>query len=504
MSRTAILAIRIIADAAGAQRGLTQTTTGLGKLEAAASKATRVAVPALAGIGAAAYKATQDASDLAESTNAVGKVFGDNAGIIESFGDSSARAVGLSKTAFQELATGTGSLLTNMGQSTREAADNTVILAQRAADMASVYNVDVSQALSAVNAGLRGESEPLRALGITLSDNAVKAQAMAMGLYDGSGALDSSARAAATQALILEQSASVAGDFSDTSDGLANRQRIAAATMADVSAQLGTALIPYMETAVGLFQAAVEWVSNNTTTVAVLTGVIAGLSAAVITVNAAFKVYRTVQLVTQSATLRSIATTVAYRAVILAVRVGMLAWAAAQWALNVAMSANPIGLVILAIAGLIALVVLAWKRSETFRNVVTALGKALANMARSGIDAVSRGFSTLVGWIRSAWDWASRLIGKVGELLSKLNPLKGIGSLFGRSVALAAGGPQPVAGLSTYAADTAPTSSRNTGPVLIQIQAGDPWSTARAVKRELAALDITAGRPVGAAQAVAW
>jgi O-antigen/teichoic acid export membrane protein len=42
--------------------------------------------------------------------------------------------------------------------------------------------------------------------------------------------------------------------------------------------------------------------------------------------------------------------------------------AAAQWLLNAAMEANPIGLIIVAMVALVALFVLLWKHSETFRH----------------------------------------------------------------------------------------------------------------------------------------
>lgn len=57
------------------------------------------------------------------------------------------------------------------------------------------------------------------------------------------------------------------------------------------------------------------------------------------------------------------------------------AWTAVQWLLNAAMSANPIGLVVLAIAALVAAFVLAWKKSETFRKIVTAVFEAVKKTA---------------------------------------------------------------------------------------------------------------------------
>lgn len=64
------------------------------------------------------------------------------------------------------------------------------------------------------------------------------------------------------------------------------------------------------------------------------------------------------------------------------------AWAAAQWLLNAAMDANPIGLVVVAIAALVAGLVLAYKHSETFRNIVNAAFNAIRSVVLVVINFV--------------------------------------------------------------------------------------------------------------------
>jgi hypothetical protein len=58
------------------------------------------------------------------------------------------------------------------------------------------------------------------------------------------------------------------------------------------------------------------------------------------------------------------------------------AWAAAQVLLNIALTANPIGLIIVAIAALVAGLIIAYKKSETFRNIVKGAFDAIAAAAR--------------------------------------------------------------------------------------------------------------------------
>jgi phage-related protein len=57
------------------------------------------------------------------------------------------------------------------------------------------------------------------------------------------------------------------------------------------------------------------------------------------------------------------------------------AWAAAQWALNAAMTANPIGIIVVAIAALVAGFIYLWNNSEAFRNFWIGLWEAIKTAA---------------------------------------------------------------------------------------------------------------------------
>jgi hypothetical protein len=66
---------------------------------------------------------------------------------------------------------------------------------------------------------------------------------------------------------------------------------------------------------------------------------------------------------------------------VIAVSKAMKMAAAAQWLLNAAMDANPIFLVIAAIAALVAVIIILWKKNETFRRLVTAVWGAIKTAA---------------------------------------------------------------------------------------------------------------------------
>lgn len=85
----------------------------------------------------------------------------------------------------------------------------------------------------------------------------------------------------------------------------------------------------------------------------------------------------------------------------LAYKVALTVSAAAQWLLNSAMLANPIGAVVLVIAALVAGFVLAYKKSETFRAIVTAAWNGI----KAAASAVGKWFTdTLWPWIKGVWD----------------------------------------------------------------------------------------------------
>ena len=197
-------------------------------------------VPVVAGM----TKMVMASSDLSESVNAVNVVFEDAADIILDFGKTSSYAVGLANSEFNQLATTTGAFLQNVGFDAAGAAEETIKLTQRAADLASVFNTDVSQALNAIQSGLKGEFNPLETFGVKLNAAAIEARALAMGLADSTGALNDSAKATAALALIYEQTAKVHGDFVNTSDEVANSTRIAKAELENLSAMFGDELIP--------------------------------------------------------------------------------------------------------------------------------------------------------------------------------------------------------------------------------------------------------------------
>lgn len=222
------------------------------------------------------------ASDLGESVNAVNKVFDSASEKVQQWGRDNANAIGLSTRAFNQMATPLGSMLKNQGLNLDQVTQHTIKLTERAADMASVFNTDVTDALVAIQAGLRGEQDPLERYGVSLSAVAVEARAMADSHKTSTSQLTNQEKALARLNIIYDQTADTAGDFRDTSDGLANSQRIATATIEDAKAKIGTAFIPVMTQAAQVSGQLADVIASLPPGVLTVTATIGGLAAALL------------------------------------------------------------------------------------------------------------------------------------------------------------------------------------------------------------------------------
>jgi hypothetical protein len=130
---------------------------------------------------------------------------------------------------------------------------------------------------------------------------------------------------------------------------------------------------------------------------------------------------------------RDTVVTLAHTAAEKAAAVAAKVFAAGQWLVNAALTANPIGLVVVGVAALVAGFVLAYKKSETFRSIVNKVWDVLKKFI---------GFTPLgmlidqFDHVKDAVQW---LLDKLGALGDKLKNLPGAGVL-GKIPGFARGG----------------------------------------------------------------
>lgn len=106
-------------------------------------------------------------------------------------------------------------------------------------------------------------------------------------------------------------------------------------------------------------------------------------------------------------TVKDKAATAAHAVTTTASTVATKAAAAGQWLLNAALSANPIGLVVVAVAALVAGLILAYNKSETFRNIVDKAMGAVKTSVGAVVDLIE----AIASGVQKAIDKAPNMAG---------------------------------------------------------------------------------------------
>lgn len=298
-----------------------------------------------------AVKSSIDAaSDLAETQSKVKVIFGQSAAAIETFAATADRALGQSKQQAMDAAATFAIFGKSAGLSGQGLVQFSTKMVTLAGDLASFSNTSPEDAIVAISAALRGESEPIRRYGVLLDDATLRAEAMRLGITKtNKEALTPQQRVLAAQSQILKQTTLAQGDFARTADGVANKSRIQRAEIANTSAEIGTKLLPAYSKFLDVGLKVINFLAANID--------IFGPLAAVIGVVVA-----------------------------------------AQWAWNIAMTANPIGLIIVGIAALVAAIVWIATKTTWFQTGW--------NKSWGAIKAVALGF----------WNWIKNLPSMIGRL----------------------------------------------------------------------------------------
>ena len=188
--------------------------------------------------------AISDAGDLEQSIGAVDSVFKSSAEQVHQWAQVSATSLGISENAYNELASVLGASLKNGGTSVDELAGKTNDLIALGADLASMYGGSTKEAIEAISAALRGETDPIERYGISINDAALSARALELGIHKTGGAFTTQQKQLLTQKLLFEQSTDAQGNFNRESDTYAHKVQVAQASWENFRAELGSAVLP--------------------------------------------------------------------------------------------------------------------------------------------------------------------------------------------------------------------------------------------------------------------
>ena len=122
------------------------------------------------------------ASSLQEVQNVVDVTFGESAEVINEFARGAGEAFGMAELQAKQYAGTLGAMLNSMGLSSEAVLEMSQSLVRLTGDTASFYNLSHEEMLTKIRAGLAGEIEPLRQLGINMSIANLEAYALSQGI----------------------------------------------------------------------------------------------------------------------------------------------------------------------------------------------------------------------------------------------------------------------------------------------------------------------------------
>ena len=253
-------------------------------------------IAAVKGVADFVGKSVDSFAELEDATAAAGVVFGDSMQTIIAQSENAARTMGMSKKEVIDAANTFGTMGKSAGLAGNDLAGFSTQMTQVAADLASFKGGSPEEAVLAVGAAMRGETEPIRRYGVLLDDATLRSRALKLGLIETTKeGLTPQQKVLAAQAEILAQTTDAQGDFARNSESTANVAKTLAAESANLSAELGEKLAPAIiqaqKAGIGLLQ----WATDNQAVLVPLIGTLGVVTAGVLGFVAAGKAMEAVK-----------------------------------------------------------------------------------------------------------------------------------------------------------------------------------------------------------------
>lgn len=438
---------RIIIDTLLDSHGLEQ---GLGSIDKIATKGLKIftgavvaAGTALSGLGVAGIKL---ASDLEEVQNVVDVTFGDNAKVINEWAKEAKTAFGMSELSAKQFNGTMGAMLKSMGLNSDEVLNMSTSMVGLAADFASFYNLEHEEAFNKIRAGISGETEPLKQLGINMSVANLEAYALTQGITKQYKEMSQAEQATLRYNYLMSAGADAQGDFARTSDSLANQMRVAKLNMQELGSEIGQLLLPVAQEAVTKFNELggqlKEALSSPEMQESILK-IADGLSELIETVaeliskwlpkiiegfawmvdNADGIAAGIIGIGTAMLTLNVVNMILGVVGAFKKAKKAQEGLTVAQWLYNAAVAANPIGIFIALIVGLVAAIVYLWNTNDGFRDAVISAWNAIKDagiavwewLVKFFTEDIPAAWQVVVDFFQGIPEWFGELWSKVTD-----------------------------------------------------------------------------------------
>lgn len=164
-------------------------------------------------------------------------------------------------------------LTTSFGMASDKAYVLSKNLTQLGYDLASLKNIPVAESFTKIQAAISGELEPIRRLGVDISNARLQQELLNLGYSQSVSTLSQADKAVLRYIAIMKQTTDAQGDFARTLSSPANMIRILQAQLNSLARTVGSLLYPALKSILPPLIAAVELVKELVTGIASLMGV---------------------------------------------------------------------------------------------------------------------------------------------------------------------------------------------------------------------------------------
>jgi hypothetical protein len=205
------------------------------------------------------------ASNLNETLSKTDAVLGDASTGVKKFADDMASKFGLVKSETLDIASGIGGLGKGLGGlSGKGLEDFAVKFTKLAADLSSFKNIGFAEAGKALQIGLSGEqSDQLKQLGVVMTEDTIKAFALANGIAKQGEELSNQQKVMARAGVISKALADANGDLDKTAGGAANQWRKFTGSLQNLATSIGSALLPAVNAGISILNEFVGGASSG-------------------------------------------------------------------------------------------------------------------------------------------------------------------------------------------------------------------------------------------------
>ncbi len=219
---------------------------------AAAAGAAKIAAVGIGAVGlvaaatiVGAYKLAEKSSALAESQNVVEQTFKTSAKAIKDWTLTTAKSAGISQLNAMMWSGSMGAMLKSSGVTENYANIMSRSLVQLSGDMSSFYNLAAGDAWEKIRAGIAGETEPLKQLGINLSVANLQAFALSQGIKTSYAKMGQAQQTMLRYNYLMKVTADAQGDFGRTlATSFPNQLRVAQMNIETLGNTMGSKFQP--------------------------------------------------------------------------------------------------------------------------------------------------------------------------------------------------------------------------------------------------------------------